>query len=88
MQFYGGFNVQDNIGYSDTEQEQLKRAVIDIINKNGYTEYKAIYDYCNENKLYDLCAIISHNTIFYNAYIRSKKYILTEQLTNDNIKSR
>lgn len=57
------------------EIEEKKRLIVSIINEQNYTELKQIYDYCNE-KAPELCKIIHHNTVFINAYVKSKKYML------------
>lgn len=76
---YGGFSYENTISYSETEIEQLKRGIINIINEQEIEEYKALYDYFNYNDLKECCSIISRNTIFFNAYLKSKKFMVAEE---------
>lgn len=78
MLYFGGFTKENCIAYTESEIEAIKRSIISIINNQKITEYATIYDYLNKNEMYECCAVLSHNTIFYNAYIKSKKYSIDE----------
>ena len=49
----------------------MKRTIINIAREQKIMEYKQLYDYFNDLKLYQMCNVISHATIFFNAYLRS-----------------
>lgn len=66
-------DINDLTGYSESEIEDIKRTIIEIINKNYIYEFKDIYDYCNQNELYQCTNILSHCTIFFEAYLKSKR---------------
>lgn len=69
-----GFNAE--LREDPEEIEEKKREIIHIINEKNYTELKSIYDYCDSQGLSDYCKIIHHNTVFINAYLKSKKFMV------------
>lgn len=69
-----GFNIAD-YGYTTNEIEALKREVIKLIRENHIVEYSKLYDLLYDSNLYQLCNVVSTNTMFFNAYLKSKKYI-------------
>ena len=71
-----GFNkIEDLVGYSESEQEEIKREIINLININNFYEFKEIYDYCLRNELYKCTTILSHASIFFENYLRSKRIL-------------
>lgn len=80
IQYYNGFSKEDTITYSETELEQLKRGIVNIINEKNITEYKSLYDYFNYNDLRECCSLVSRNTTFFNAYLKSKKFMVAEEV--------
>ena len=69
-----GFNI-DDYGMTNNEIEALKREVIKLIRDNNIVEYSKLYDLLYDENMYNLCDIVSKNTMFFNAYLKSKKYI-------------
>lgn len=69
-----GFNIAD-YGMTNNEIEALKRQIIKIVRENQIVEYSKLYDLLFDNEMYQMCDIVSKNTMFFNAYLKSKKYI-------------
>lgn len=72
-----GFNA--SLREDPNEIEEQKREIVHIINENNFNELKEIYDYCDKSGLSDYCKIIHHNTVFINAYIKSRKFMLQSE---------
>ena len=73
-----GFNIND-YGMTNNEIEEMKRQVIQIIRYNQIVEYSKLYDLLFDNKMYQLCDIVSKNTLFFNSYLKSKKFVDLEK---------
>ena len=69
-----GLDINEIDGFSNSEIEEIKRQLVGIINELQIHEYADLYDYCKNNELYEMCEIISKNTIFFNAYLKSKLF--------------
>lgn len=69
-----GFNIND-YGLTNNEIEALKRETIKIIRQENIVEYSKLYDLLDENNMTQLCEVVSKNVQFFNAYIKSKKYV-------------
>lgn len=70
-----GFNISE-YGLTNKEIESLKRETIKIIRTEKITEYCQLYDLLDNNNMIELMEIVSKNTMFFNAYLKSKKYIV------------
>ena len=70
----GGLDIKDISGLTMTQIEVIKREIIKIIRAQDIKEYRALYDYCDDNNLKDFMEVISKNTIFFCAYLNSKRY--------------
>lgn len=68
-----GFEL-DNEKTTNANKEIIKREIIHIINANNINEYSDIYDYLDNNGLYEMCEILSKSTIFFNTYLKSKHF--------------
>ena len=69
-----GFDPKDFNGITKSIEEQLKRAIIDLIKIKDIEEYATLIDYLNENALYDMLDIASNKTIFFNSYLTSRRH--------------
>lgn len=69
-----GLDITKIDGLTNSEVEEMKRILIGIINEMEIKEYADLYDYCKNNELYELCEVVSKNTIFFNAYLKSKLF--------------
>lgn len=74
IQVLNGFNIND-YGMTTNEIEALKRQIIGIIREHHIVEYSKLYDLLYDEELYQLCNVVSTNTMFFNAYLKSRKYI-------------
>lgn len=74
IQCLNGFNIND-YGMTSSEIEAMKRQIVSIIRDNHIVEYSNLYDLLYDNKNYELCNVVSTNTMFFNAYLKSRKYI-------------
>lgn len=69
-----GFNIND-YGITQNEIEEMKREVIRLIREENITEYSILVDLLADNNMKDLGTIVSKNTTYFNAYLKSRKYI-------------
>lgn len=69
-----GFNIND-YGMSNNEIENLKRETIRLIRSENIKEYAVLVDFCEDNNLREMGEVVSKNTQYFNAYLKSKKYI-------------
>lgn len=75
-----GLDLKDIVGITQTQKEILKREIIKLIREYNIEEYCDLYDYCLVNKLKEFMEIISQNTIFFKAYLDSKRHKKKETL--------
>lgn len=80
MQYFGGFSIENNIGYTETETAEKIQAIIDIINLKNFKELKEIYDYCANNSLKEYRDLIQNKTLFIKEYVKSRRFIIDETL--------
>lgn len=83
IQTINGLDIKDFNGITKSQELQLKRAIVNIINTKKFRELKQIYDYLDKNDMIDMLDIITNKTMFFKEYLRSKRNLLTEKLTND-----
>lgn len=69
---------------TDDKKEELKRLIISIINEKDIEEYKEIYDYINlEIDDINMLKVLSRNTIFFNAYLKSKAFVNKKKIIEE-----
>lgn len=73
-----GMDIKNVDGLTLTMIENLKKEVIQIIRNQEITEYSVLINELIDNKMYDMLEVVSKNTIYFNAYLKSKKYIKIE----------
>lgn len=74
-----GFELKEEEKQMTNEiKEEYKKLIIDHINEHDITEYKMLYDYVAIT-LPELKEIVSKNTIFFNAYLKSKVFVNQEK---------
>lgn len=74
-----GFEIKEEEKQMTNEiKEEYKKLIIDHINEHDITEYKMLYDYVAIT-LPELKEIVSKNTIFFNAYLKSKVFVNQEK---------
>lgn len=69
-----GFSIKD-YGLSNNEIENLKRETIRLIREREIKEYSVLVDFCEDNNLKEMAEIVSKNTTYFNAYLKSKRFI-------------
>ena len=62
---------------------ELKKAIIKIIQAKKITEYSTLINYLIDEDLRDMFKIACTNTIFYNSYIKSRKFSIDEILKQE-----
>lgn len=70
-----GFEIKEE-DISNQKREEIKKAIINLINIYNFVEYYEVYDYLIKNELNDHAQIYSKNTIFFATYLRSKRFTL------------
>ena len=77
---YNGFDISKYDSYTDSEIDQIISDITKFIDDNQITEYSDLIAFTRgtENDLYDWYKIIRKNTIFFCAYINSRRNQLKE----------
>ena len=78
-----GLDISDFDGITKSMELQLKRGIIQIARNENITEYSVLYDYLDERGITDMLDILSRNTIFFNCYLKSKKFSALQEWQND-----
>lgn len=80
MQYFGGFNTRDYIGKTEHEIDIALNTIIHIINDKNLYELKEVYDYLDKMNLTEYRDLIHHKTLFIKEYVKSKKFMVDEQV--------
>lgn len=75
-----GLDISDFDGITKSMELQLKRGIIQIARSKNILEYADLYDYLDKENMQDMIDIVSKNTIFFNAYLKSKKFSIAEEI--------
>jgi hypothetical protein len=78
-----GFNIRDYVEMSKSEVFKIKMQIIDYIEENDIIEYSDLLIELKKAELYDMCEVAANNTIFADAYVRSRRHKF-EKLENIN----
>lgn len=75
-----GFNIADFVELSKSEIGEIKRRITKIIREEKITEYARLINHLLDNDMFQEHDIASSNTIHFNAYIKSQKYMFKEDM--------
>ena len=75
-----GLDIQDICGITTSMELELKKGIIQLIQAKNITEYSTLINYLIKEDLKDMFKIASSNTIFYNSYIKSRRFNIDEEL--------
>lgn len=81
-----GLDIKEINGLTTTMIELYKRNILTLCRELEIKEYKELCDYMLDNKQYDYLEIISKNTIFFNAYLKSSNYSIKKKIDLSKIK--
>jgi hypothetical protein len=70
----GGFNIADFIELSKSEVSEIKFKLQSLIREQDMTEYEQFMDYVQDNFDRTVYDVASSHTIFFNTYLRSRRY--------------
>ena len=70
----GGFNIADFIELSKSEVSEIKFKLQKLIREQAMSEYQEFMDYVQDNLDRTYFDIASSNTMFFNAYLRSRRH--------------
>ncbi len=70
----GGFDISDFVEITKSEVNAIKSELLGIIKEHNFLEYCDLIDYVQENKDKVYFDVASSNTIFFNTYLKSKRY--------------
>ena len=73
-----GMDIKDYDGLTQTRIEYLKKEIVKYIRQNKIYDYSVLYDKMLDEQNLECCEVISKNTIFFNTYLKSKKWIKEE----------
>ncbi len=76
-----GFNISDYVELTASEVAELKKKIVKIILENGLTEYADLIDTLNDMGLSEEWEVASNHTLFFNAYLASKRHIKEKKIT-------
>ena len=75
-----GLDIDDIQGLTTSMELELKKAVIKLIQAKNIKEYSTLVNLLIKEDMRDMFKIVSGNTIFYNTYLKSRKFILDEEI--------
>ena len=78
-----GFNISDYVELTASEISEIKKRIVVIIRKENITEYADLIDTLNEMGLIDEWEIASNHTLFFNAYLASRRHIKEKKTTSE-----
>lgn len=70
-----GLDIDDIQGMTTSMELELKKAIIQIIRNKQIKEYSTLINYLINEDLRDMFKIASSNTMFFNSYLKSYKFI-------------
>lgn len=73
-----GLDIDDIQGLTTSMEIELKKAIIKLIQVKNIQEYSSLVNYLIKEDLRDMFKIVSTNTIFFNSYLKSKKFNIDE----------
>ena len=72
---YNGFNIFDYAELTSSEILALKRKILDLIAELKIYEYSDLIEYLMKDEgLTDLLNVASNHTLFFNSYLKSRRY--------------
>ena len=73
-----GLDIKDYDGLTQTRIQYLKKEIVRYIRENHIYDYSVLYDKMLDQGNMESCEVISTNTIFFNSYLKSRKWIKEE----------
>lgn len=73
-----GLDIKDYDGLTQTRIQYLKKEIVRYIRENRIYDYSVLYDKMLDEGNFESCEVISTNTIFFNSYLKSRKWIKEE----------
>lgn len=77
--FINGFDVSNVNALTQTEIQKLKKEITNLIIDNDIMEYSDLLELLLDNDLNNMFVVASSNTVFFNAYITSRRNKLKEE---------
>lgn len=75
-----GLDIKELNALTNTQIEVIKRELIKLVRENDIKEYRELIDYLIDNDMKDWFEIASKHTIFFKAYIGSRRYEKTQSI--------
>jgi len=76
-----GFSIRDHVELTKSEIFKIKMQIVDYIEENDIREYCDLLRELRQAELHDMCEVAANNTIFADAYVRSRRHKL-EKIEN------
>lgn len=73
IQVFNGFDIDTYCELTAGEVNRMLKEVVALIREKGFTEYKALIDYLQDEALDEMFNVASSHTIFVNTYISSAR---------------
>lgn len=75
-----GLDIEDINGITTSMEIELKKAIIKICQVKKIKEYSTLINYLIKEDMRDMFKIASCNTMFFNSYLKSYKYVDNEEI--------
>jgi len=82
-----GFSIRDFIELTKSEVVKLKMEITDYIETNDIREYQELLQGLKKENMFDHWEVAANNTIFADAYVRSRRYKL-EKIERDKLEKK
>lgn len=83
----GGFNILDFVEITKSQIFKIKFELQALIREQNFLEYQEFMDYIQDNLNLEEYEIASSNTLFFNAYLKSRRNRLEKMYFNRRLKS-
>ncbi len=73
-----GLDIKDYDGLTQTRIQYLKKEIVRYVRENHIYDYSVLYDKLLDEGNMESCEVVSTNTMFFNSYLKSRKWIKEE----------
>lgn len=81
IEVYCGFDLSKYDTYTEKELDAIYKEITEVIDANTILEISDLFEYCRENNM-EWLRLIRKNTIFFNAYVSSRRHKFKEWKNN------
>lgn len=78
-----GLDIEDVQGMTMSMELELKKGIIQLCKVKKITEYASLINYLIKEDMRDMFKIASSNTMFFNSYLKSMKFLIDDTFKHD-----